>query len=203
MEECGVEIGGLEGGTLSHLDIWEPPEPFEVSLQEAINIIWVKLSQLEEGMGPAGISTQDSHLGEPWDSHPSFPMPGTDTPPPLDIYTPGTPTLGIPGDASWRCFLEMPPGLPNQGWTRAELITGIWTPNDLKFNYAFPHQLQPASPPVVSAYPSGLLPPFSYYTSYLSWATKHLPPRLPASCPHLPVCNLPPCGLPVSPGLPR
>ncbi|KAI6074484.1 Fibrinogen-like protein 1-like protein [Aix galericulata] len=119
--------------------------------REAISIIWVKLSQLEEGMGPAGIPTQDSHLGEPWDSHPSFPMPGTDTPPPLDIYTPGTPTLGIPGDASWRCFLEMPPGLPNQGWTRAELIRGIWTPNDLKFNYAFPHQLQPASPPVPAA----------------------------------------------------
>ncbi|KAM9218650.1 sperm acrosome membrane-associated protein 6-like [Leptosomus discolor] len=36
-------------GTLSHLDIWDPPEPLEVSLEEAVNSIWEKLRQLEEG----------------------------------------------------------------------------------------------------------------------------------------------------------
>lgn len=92
---------------MSHLDIWETPEPFEVSLQEAVNIIWVKLSQLEEGMGPLGTPTQDS-----WGT------PGTPTQstlketPNLDTYTPGTPTLGNP---SWR----HPQG-PHLGWTRAE-----------------------------------------------------------------------------------
>lgn len=61
----GEGLWGSGEGTLSHLDIWDTPEPFEVSLQEAINIIWVKLSQLEEGMGPVGTPTQESHLGEP------------------------------------------------------------------------------------------------------------------------------------------
>ncbi|XP_024997908.2 sperm acrosome membrane-associated protein 6 isoform X4 [Gallus gallus] len=40
--------GELGVGTLSDVDICEPPEPFEVSLQEAIQMIWVKLGQLEQ-----------------------------------------------------------------------------------------------------------------------------------------------------------
>ncbi|KAM6373239.1 LOW QUALITY PROTEIN: sperm acrosome membrane-associated protein 6 [Pluvialis apricaria] len=50
-------------GTLSHLDIWDTPEPFEV-LQEAVNIIWVKLSQLEEApacIPPCGYQP-DAHV---------------------------------------------------------------------------------------------------------------------------------------------
>ncbi|XP_010022682.1 PREDICTED: fibrinogen beta chain-like [Nestor notabilis] len=46
----GIRGGG--GSELSHLDIWDIPEAFEVSLQEAVNTIWVKLSQLEEGYQP-------------------------------------------------------------------------------------------------------------------------------------------------------
>eukprot|EP00076_Gallus_gallus_P032357 XP_024997895.1 sperm acrosome membrane-associated protein 6 [Gallus gallus] len=43
-----VDMGTIGGGTLSDVDICEPPEPFEVSLQEAIQMIWVKLGQLEQ-----------------------------------------------------------------------------------------------------------------------------------------------------------
>ncbi|KAM8991728.1 sperm acrosome membrane-associated protein 6 [Ara ararauna] len=38
---------------------------FEVSLQEAVNTIWMKLSQLKEGMGPVWTHTWESHPGEP------------------------------------------------------------------------------------------------------------------------------------------
>ncbi|KAJ7423096.1 tenascin-R-like protein [Willisornis vidua] len=34
--------------TLSYLDIWLTPEPFNKSLQEAVNTVWVKLSRLEK-----------------------------------------------------------------------------------------------------------------------------------------------------------
>lgn len=86
---------------MSHLDIWDTPESFEVSLQEAVNIIWVKLSQLEEGMGPVGTPTQDS-----WGT-PGTPTQGTVTgTPTLDVYTPGTPTLDTP-------ILETPSGTPS------------------------------------------------------------------------------------------
>lgn len=90
------DFGG--GGALSDMDICEPPEPFEVSLREAIQIIWVKLSQLEQGMGPAGTPIQDSHPCEPWDSTPQLPHMGhTDTP--LGLH-PGHPFPGgTPGDS--------------------------------------------------------------------------------------------------------
>ncbi|XP_021271649.1 sperm acrosome membrane-associated protein 6-like [Numida meleagris] len=57
-EFCGESVGlvgtgvstleDLRVGALSDMDICEPPEPFAVSLREAIQIIWVKLSQLEQ-----------------------------------------------------------------------------------------------------------------------------------------------------------
>lgn len=58
----GIKSGG---GESSHLVIWDIPESFEVSLQEAVNTIWVKLSKLEEGMGPVGTHKWESHPGEP------------------------------------------------------------------------------------------------------------------------------------------
>ena len=101
----GRVYGDWEERTLSHLDWWDTPESFEASLQEAVNTIWAKLSQLEEGTGPVGTPTQDSPPGEPLS--PGTPTQGTVTDiPTLHIYTPWTLTLGIP-------ILEKPPGTPS------------------------------------------------------------------------------------------
>lgn len=66
-----------------------------------------------------------------------------------------------------------------------------------------PHQLQPASHPVVSAHPHALPPPVPYYSSRAPGTTKSLLPRVPSSRPCLQVRYLPLRGLPLPPGLPR
>lgn len=48
----GKVYGDQGEDTLSYLDIWDTPEPLNKSLQEAVNTIWTKLSQLGKGMGP-------------------------------------------------------------------------------------------------------------------------------------------------------
>ena len=79
-------MGTIGGGTLSDVDICEPPEPFEVSLQEAIQMIWVKLGQLEQGMRPAGTPVQDSCPSEPWDSTRPASPPGAHRRPPGQLH---------------------------------------------------------------------------------------------------------------------
>lgn len=190
-------MGTIGGGTLSDVDIYEPPEPFEVSLQEAIQMIWVKLGQLEQGMRPAGTPVQDSCPSEPWDSTRPASPPGARRRPPGHLH-PRDPHSGhpFPGDTP-RDFM---PGLD-----RAEplqLVTGMRTPCDPQFNDASPNQLLPASPPAVSASP--VLPrPRPHLPLLPPGTAEFLPPRAPAGRPRLPVRDLPPRGLPVPCRLPR
>ncbi|KAK4812309.1 hypothetical protein QYF61_014095 [Mycteria americana] len=135
----GRVYGDWGEGTLSHLDTWDTPEPFEVSLQEAVNTIWVKLSQLKEGMGPSNAASS---------------APATACVPPC-----GPPSLSLPGyQPAARVFqcatcrfvdCQFPLDCPVQDmWARAdEAITlhcdvPFATPPDLPITWMFAKDLR-------------------------------------------------------------
>lgn len=147
----GSVYGDQGEGTLSHLDVWDTPEPFEVSLQEAVDIIWVKLSHLEEGTRPVGTPCRIPTLGNPWDPHSRDchrdPHPGH-----LHLRDPH-PGHPKPGETT------RDPVWAGQGLSPDSSSQGCGSPVIPSLMLLPPHQLQPASPPVVSAHPSVLPPP--------------------------------------------